>query len=121
LSKDDPALNRLITTLLVEQGFQVTSVVDGEEAYRAIKSKTVDLMVLDLHLPGVNGAELLVLLNAEHRRVPVIVVSSPTQFESANLKRFTNETGGDLGAGPEWNVNSVESNGSRREDSTSNP
>ena len=88
--EDDPALNRLITTLLVEQGFQVTSVVDGEEAYRAIKSKTVDLMVLDLHLPGVNGAELLVLLNAEHRRVPVIVVSSPTQFESANLKRFTN-------------------------------
>ena len=88
--EDDPALNRLITTLLVEQGFQVTSVVDGEEAYRAIKSNTVDLMVLDLHLPGVNGAELLVLLNAEHRRLPVIVVSSPTQFEAANLKRFTN-------------------------------
>ena len=88
--EDDPALNRLMTDLLVEQGIQVTSVVDGEQAYRVIKSQTVDLMLLDLHLPGVTGSELLVLLAAEHRRLPVIVVSSPPMVDEANLQRFSN-------------------------------
>jgi DNA-binding response OmpR family regulator len=86
--EDDVETNRLITRLLAGEGFAVQSVTDAEAAYRRIKSEPVSLLVLDLQLPGLHGIELLVLLTAEGRRTPVIVVTGG-EADEAVLRRFS--------------------------------
>jgi DNA-binding response OmpR family regulator len=56
---DDAAENRmLVSALLVQQGFDVDQAADGEGAVRAASLRDLDLIVLDLGLPDINGVEV---------------------------------------------------------------
>ncbi len=71
---DDPDLRGVIRDVLVEDGFKVTAVADGESLLGLLPGHHPDLVVLDLVLPGVHGLEVLRKLQ-EHGRVPTIIVS----------------------------------------------
>lgn len=78
LIDDDVFMTRLFSTLLQSDGFQVTIVNKGEEAFKQIKSVKPDVVVLDLHMPGVNGVEVFKRIrgSAELKDLPVIVYSN---------------------------------------------
>lgn len=80
---EDDGAHRWVIRRLLENAFgdevSVEEAVTGEQALeRAASGPGLDLILLDLGLPGVNGFEVLRRLRAEEptRRVPVIVVSS---------------------------------------------
>jgi len=87
---DDKVLTRLLRNLLEEDGYKVNVANDGEEAYEYLKDPDCRGMLLDMRMPGINGAELLMLMTAENIRVPVIVMAAFPDFEEEELKQFPN-------------------------------
>ena len=70
VAEDDDDLRGVLTTSLTRSGHRVLQARDGAEALAAIEREHVDLMVLDLWMPNVDGFEVLERLksNREARR-----------------------------------------------------
>jgi FixJ family two-component response regulator len=65
------ALGRLLKT----HGFLVEAFVLGEELLAACAARLPDCVLLDLHMPGINGFDVLDRFAMERWRVPVIVIT----------------------------------------------
>jgi putative two-component system response regulator len=75
---DDDERNRnLLERLLTNHGYDVLTVKSGEAALTALKHVPVDLVLLDVQLPGASGFEICARLkeSAETRLVPVVLVT----------------------------------------------
>ncbi|MCC7262887.1 MAG: response regulator [Candidatus Latescibacteria bacterium] len=73
---DDDQVRRLLVTVLQREGFTVRAAIDADQALQMLDSDRVDLMLLDLHMPGpADGEDLLYLLRDRGDAVPIIVVS----------------------------------------------
>ncbi|HYJ34719.1 MAG TPA: response regulator transcription factor, partial [Rhizomicrobium sp.] len=74
---DDHAIVRSgIRRLLSERtDIDVLEAVSGEEALRAVQEQSLDLIVLDLNLPGLGGLELLRRLTRAAPKAPILVFS----------------------------------------------
>ena len=57
--EDDKFLRELITRKLLNEAYEVSEAVDGEEGIKKIKEGKPDLILLDLILPGIDGFEVL--------------------------------------------------------------
>ncbi|WP_419953288.1 response regulator transcription factor [Methylobacterium sp.] len=75
LVEDDDGLRMLVTRLLRESGYRVTGCRTGAEFWRLLPAGGVDLVLLDVMLPGASGLDLLRALRAKST-VPVIMVSA---------------------------------------------
>jgi two-component system, OmpR family, response regulator len=72
---DEDAIQKLLTYPLEREGFRVLQARDGEEALRRFHGETVDLVVLDLMLPKVDGLEVCKRLRSESS-VPIIMLTA---------------------------------------------
>ena len=72
---DDTALRSLVKDYLVMNGYAVLEAGNGDELRIQLDKQAIDLVVLDLMLPGEDGLSLLRWLN-EHHGPPVIIVSA---------------------------------------------
>ena len=75
LIEDDELLKSGLQEVLETQGFRVVGAADGLEALTWISEIKVDLVITDLMMPGMNGAELIHRLTKTHPHLPVIVAS----------------------------------------------
>src|SRR5918998_3044231 len=71
---DDPQMLRAITNALGARGYEVLSAVSGESALRVAAEAELDLVLLDLGLPGIGGHEVIHRLRA-WSELPVIIIS----------------------------------------------
>jgi CheY-like chemotaxis protein len=78
LVEDDPDSRTIVTRMLEKEGWQFRSAANGNAALRVLKRGRPVAIILDLKMAGMNGFELLELLqkNPEWADIPVIVVSS---------------------------------------------
>lgn len=62
---------------LLSEGFVVIDAANGEEGYKILQEKHVDLVILDIAMPKVDGPELLALIrgNPLLARIPVIILT----------------------------------------------
>jgi two-component system, OmpR family, alkaline phosphatase synthesis response regulator PhoP len=87
---DDKILTQLLKQLLESAGYEVLIAYDGETAYKQMKNPKCKGMLLDIRMPGINGAELLMLMAAEKIKVPVIVMAGFPDFDEEEMKQFPN-------------------------------
>ncbi|MGV8944314.1 ATP-binding protein [Thermomonas sp.] len=92
LIADDHAANRLVLeSLLQKAGHRVVAAKDGEVALDVLAEGGFDLALVDLHMPGLSGIDLLRLLRAMEsggmRRTPMIVLSADVTPESVQACR----------------------------------
>lgn len=73
--EDDIAIQQLLTEMLTKEGYQVISAYSGTEGKLVIEQKKVDVILLDLMLPGMSGKEFLTAVR-QRSKVPVIVLSA---------------------------------------------
>ena len=59
LLEDDTNLNETVTEFLEDEGYEVVSVYNGEEAQEKLYEGRYDLLLLDINVPGLNGLDLL--------------------------------------------------------------
>jgi len=76
LLEDESALNETITEYLQEQGYEVVSVYDGDEAQDNIYETPFDLLLLDVNVPGVDGFTLLKAAREAGTKTPAIFLTS---------------------------------------------
>lgn len=78
IADDDELLVQLLEHKLRQQGYQVTSVGDGEAALDKATAIKPDLIVLDGMMPGLDGFEVLRRLkeNVETRHIPVVMLTA---------------------------------------------
>jgi two-component system KDP operon response regulator KdpE len=73
---DEPPIRRLLRTSLASQGFQVSEAADGRGALAEAGRSRPDLVVLDLGLPDMDGADVIRALRGGGNAVPILVLSS---------------------------------------------
>jgi len=75
LVDDEESVQKLLTYPLERDGFRVVSARDGEEALQRFAEEPIDLVVLDLMLPRLDGLEVCKRLRAEST-VPIIMLTA---------------------------------------------
>ncbi len=86
LAEDDTNTRLLLSNALRAAGYKVTAADNGKNANMQINSllsckKTIDLMVLDIFMPGMNGVELIDLLAEKNISLPIIVITGYTSTD----------------------------------------
>lgn len=83
---DDGASRKLLARALEQVGFDARQAGDGTEALSSIETKTPDVVLLDLQMPGLNGAEACKVLRAHQnpaiRELPVIMLTAQDDEEA---------------------------------------
>jgi two-component system OmpR family response regulator len=72
---DDPQIGDLLNDYLLQHGYRVSLARDGREMARVLKRGKVDLVVLDIMLPGTDGLSLCRELRASSE-IPIIMLSA---------------------------------------------
>ena len=88
---DEPPIRRFLRTSLSAQGYDVLEAEDGPQTIAMLRRNAVDLVVLDLGLPGMDGLDVIRTLREQGSQVPIVVLSSRTD-EAGKVKAL------DLGA-----------------------
>lgn len=73
---DEPPIRRFLRTSLSAQGYSILEAEDGESGLAMLSRNAIDIVVLDLGLPGIDGLEVLKRLREGGSSIPVIVLSS---------------------------------------------
>lgn len=74
--EDEPGIVDFLERGLRAQGFEVISALDGENGLERAQTENVDLVVLDMMLPGRDGLKVLEALRISHPTLPVIVLTA---------------------------------------------
>ena len=83
---DEPFNRKLLETMLQPEGYATVSVASGEEALACIAARPVDLILLDVMMPGMDGYEVARTLKASSAtsNIPIILVTAQSD-QSARL------------------------------------
>jgi diguanylate cyclase (GGDEF)-like protein/PAS domain S-box-containing protein len=81
----DDDRHMLVSTrdLLALHGFEVLTAASGAEALATLRHQDLDVMLLDLHMEGINGLQVMEFLSKHRMNVLVIVVSGDASVEAA--------------------------------------
>jgi CheY-like chemotaxis protein len=93
LVEDDEDIRAMMAMVLELDGFQVTEAADGIEALRLLRENPPPyLVLLDLMMPGLNGADVLQRIRRDPRlaHLPVVVVSG-----DSNARKLADRLGAD--------------------------
>ena len=80
---DDDQLRKSFEKLLSEEGYAVTSAASGEAGLEIIKSRSPDLVIADIRLPGINGLETYRVIREMDPKLPVIMMTAFGTTETA--------------------------------------
>ncbi len=73
---DEPPIRRFLRTALAAQDYRVEEAGDGETALDFLKRNVVDLIILDLGLPGLDGLDVVRRVRSQGSSTPIIILSS---------------------------------------------
>jgi two-component system response regulator FixJ len=76
---DEPKYCQALARLLKSHGFDVATFTQVDDFFSAFASRRPDCLLLDLHMPGTSGFEVLERLAVQHVSLPVIVITGHDQ------------------------------------------
>ena len=80
---DDPVVLKSLKDLLAIRGMEADTAIGGQEAIACLDQKVYDLVLLDLHMPYVNGHDVMRHIRGKNMPTSVIIVSGETSFDAA--------------------------------------
>src|SRR5712672_3264481 len=81
--EDEAKMRRLLELNLADDGFSTLSAGDAETGLKLLRENTVDLVVTDLKLPGMNGLEFLQGVKRQNAALPIVVMTAFGSVETA--------------------------------------
>lgn len=90
LIEDDENLSRVVTSLLSQEGYRVTHVTNGDKGLETGLDQDFDVVLADIHMPGISGLDLLHGLQAAKPYMPVITFTGQGDL---NLARESTRRG----------------------------
>src|SRR5262252_4952669 len=75
---DSPTIRKVVSSVLDEEGYEILTAEDGEDALGQLRSEPVDLVLTDFVMPRMNGYQLCreIRADAALRRLPVVLMSA---------------------------------------------
>jgi two-component system response regulator AtoC len=90
--EDDPLVRKTLASQLAKKGFEVAVAETGEDGVRAFGEGAPDLVLLDVHLPDIDGLEVLRRIRERNRRAVLLVMTAfddmKTTVEAIKLGAF---------------------------------
>ncbi|HLE44442.1 MAG TPA: sigma-54 dependent transcriptional regulator [Methylomirabilota bacterium] len=83
IADDDPVARDLLAEVLAKEGYRVRAAAGGRECLELARSGPVDLALLDLRMPDLDGLEVLRQMQALHPGVPVLILTAFATLETA--------------------------------------
>lgn len=74
--EDDTTLGHALQEFLVEQGYAVDWLQEGDQVLGAVAGQAYDLLLLDLNLPGMSGLDVLRQLRTNGQQIPVLILTA---------------------------------------------
>jgi DNA-binding NtrC family response regulator len=81
--EDEAKMRRLLELNLGEDGFATLSANDAEAGLKLLRENSIDLVLTDLKLPGMNGLEFLQAVKRQNAALPVVVMTAFGSVETA--------------------------------------
>ncbi|WP_028583267.1 response regulator [Desulfogranum mediterraneum] len=78
---DEQGIQLLYRGELEDEGYDVDSAYNGEEALEKFSAQPPDLVILDINMPGMNGIEVLRQMKELNAELPVILCSAYPEFK----------------------------------------
>ena len=77
LCVDDETIGLRVRKIMLEShGFQVLTATDGQQGIALFEQNTVDVVVLDFYMPGLNGGQVAAELRRRRPKIPIIFLSA---------------------------------------------
>jgi two-component system KDP operon response regulator KdpE len=71
---DDPQIRRVLRTAFVAQGYEAVDARNGEEALEMLREEKVDLVILDVNMPGMSGLETCRAIRSTSE-IPIVMLT----------------------------------------------
>ena len=81
LVDDDDSIQLLYQEELGDEGYDVVSALNGDEAMAQFTAESPDLVILDIQMPGLNGIEVLRQMKMMSASVPIILCSAYHEYK----------------------------------------
>jgi len=88
IADDDPDFVNNFKDILEDSGFMVYHACDGREAVERVQKGDIDILVLDLRMPILNGLETFLSLKKDGIALPTIIVTAYADAEGNALKKL---------------------------------
>jgi len=82
IADDESSLRKLLSLILKEQGYRIIAAKDGGEAYALFKAHQIDLVLMDIRMPYMDGLEVLKKIK-EKSDIPVILMTAYAGVKTA--------------------------------------
>lgn len=79
LIEDDPDITELVRINLEDAGYRLDSAADGEKGLETALAQEIDLVILDLQLPRMDGLEVCRQLQQRKRHLPILMLTSRSE------------------------------------------
>jgi DNA-binding NtrC family response regulator len=73
---DEPNAVKVLSAILVNDGYDVSEATDAKGAIRTVSRKDIDLVITDIKMPGMNGMQLFEYLHKTHPDIPIIFLTA---------------------------------------------
>ena len=83
IADDEKNIRSGLQMAFEDEGYQVITASDGNEAWEKLQKNIVDLVITDLRMPGMDGYELLKRISSSYPTLPVIVLTGHGTIETA--------------------------------------
>jgi two-component system nitrogen regulation response regulator NtrX len=83
IADDEQGVRNSLQRLLEFESYRVVTAVDGPAALAATRDRSIDLALLDIKMPGMDGLEVLAQLHADQPQLPVVIISGHGSIQTA--------------------------------------
>ena len=85
IAEDDSELRQLFSHVLIKNGYSVTGVCNGKEAFDALDKGYYDLIISDIMMPEMDGYELVSSLRSAGYSIPVMMITAKDAFDDMRM------------------------------------
>ncbi len=86
IAEDDPNFGPQLAEMISQGGYACKLAVDGQEALDCMSSDNIDILILDLKLPVIDGIEVYTRLKSSDRTVPTIIITGQEDEHADTLQ-----------------------------------
>jgi CheY-like chemotaxis protein len=80
VAEDEPLIREILSEVLLDEGYDCTLAVDGQEAAETLAKEKFDLLICDFRMPRMDGPALLEWCRAHHIHLPVIFITANSEL-----------------------------------------
>jgi len=78
---DEQVVCNMLKKFLTQKGYEVTTVLSGEEAIKKVKEERPHIVLLDIKMPGMNGVETLKQIREIDKEVGIVMITAVKEDE----------------------------------------